>query len=84
MKKIYKIILTLWISTGIGISGYFYIYPNTYRIYPKSPIERFKEESFGIQYEIGKEFELYLLGTIVGTIMIGGIGYSIGKDKSVN
>ncbi len=81
MKKIYKFLITLWLSVGLGICGYFYIYPNQYRIYPKSRMEEFTEKSFGPQYKNGKEFQSYLLGTIVGVIFISGIGFSIGKNE---
>jgi hypothetical protein len=81
MKKIYKIILTLWISVGVGICGYFYIYPNEYRIYPKTKFEEMRERFDGPQYKKGKELEIYKLVTIVGIILISGIGFSIGKDN---
>jgi hypothetical protein len=81
MKKIYKILITLWLSVGLGICGYFYIYPNQYRIYSKSHMEKLKEKYYGPQYENGKEFQTYLFGTFVGVIFISGIGFSIGKNE---
>lgn len=81
MKKIYKILITLWLSVGVGICGYFYIYyPHKSRIYPISNMEKRIERNLGPQYKNGKEFQSFLLVTIVGVIFISGIGFSIGKN----
>lgn len=76
MKKIYQLILVLYLATGIAVSGYFYLYPYKHRIQ--------KETDFGIKYikyEEGNEFGVSVLATIVGSVLIGGIGIVMRKPK---
>jgi len=67
----YKLILVIWTALGVLLSGIFYISPPEeiywYDIEKKTPI-----------YEY---FEYTVLITIVGIILIWGIGYLISKNK---
>ncbi len=78
--KNYKKLLVIWIACGILVSGCFYIFP----VYTSTPIvastyrEKVEEEMNGPQYRIeyGKHFEVCVLITIVGAVLIGGLGYT--------
>ncbi len=81
MNKIYKILLVIWLAIGTAVSGYFFIFPVKYRHYPKSEMDYQREEYFGPQYNNGKEGEVSLLVTIVGTILIAGLGRTYNNSK---
>ena len=82
MKTIkYKFILVIWLALGIAISGYFYIFPTRYRDLPNSKMDRSYEEDFGPQYKDGKESEVAILVTLVGIVVIGGLGQVLEKNK---
>ncbi len=70
MKKIYQLILVLYLATGIAVSGYFYLYPNYYGTYKADFYggSRYVEEE-------GNEFGVSVLVTIVGCVLIGGLGF---------
>jgi uncharacterized membrane protein len=70
MKKLldYRILLVLWISIGISLAGYYFIYPPRIRLALGSK----DDDSY---------YQLALLVTIVGSILIGGIGYVVSKKK---
>lgn len=83
MKKYnYKKLLIIWIAVGVAVSGYFYIYPIKTRIIPHSDIERLHEENFGPSYSNGKHSQLAILITLVGSILIGGLGYFNQQNSS--
>lgn len=86
MKNIinYKSILVIWIAVGVGVSGYFYIYPVKHKVYRSGSIYERREEIFGAEYESGKESEVSLLITIVGSILIYGLGRTIFAIKNKN
>jgi hypothetical protein len=76
MKKIYQLILVFYLSIGISVSGYYFIYPNYY----KTGVRNFLEGREYI-YEKGNEFGVSVLATIVGSVLIGGIGLVMRKPK---
>ena len=78
MKKIYQLILVLYLATGIAVSGYFYLYPNYYKIKDKYQLF-YGDPTY--HYEEGKEFGVSVLATIVGSVLIGGIGFVMLKPK---
>jgi len=63
MKVNYKVLLVIWVAFGVAISGYRYIYPT----------------SEGRIYIDHQEHELPILITVVGAILIGGLGYILSK-----
>lgn len=72
MKK-WKLILTIWLSIGVGLSGYFFIDP---------PVETRYNDVYGfsrVKYNY-KVYKYVLLTTVVGTILIVGIGKSLKSD----
>lgn len=69
MKKIYQLIFIFYLAAGIAVSGYFFLYPNYYQ----------GDNSY--QYEEGNEFGVSVLVTLVGCVLIGGIGYVTKKEK---
>lgn len=75
-SKIYKKLLVIWIAIGLSVSGYFYIYPIEHRVLAVSRMDKSYEQSFGPRYEDGKHFEVSLLVTLVGSILIGGLGFA--------
>ncbi len=81
MNKYYKTLLVIWLALGTAVSGYFFIFPLKYRIYPKSKLDYTKEKYLGPQYNDGKEGEVSLLVTIVGTILIVGLGRTYNNSK---
>lgn len=69
MKKNYQLFLVLYLALGVAISGYFYLYPYYHRL------EKYTDfGQFYVKYEEGNEFGVSVLTTIVGVILIGGIG----------
>lgn len=86
MRKLYnyKILLVLWISLGVSVSGYFYIFPNRYEETSdfNSPGRRHYR---AITYSRdGKEQQVFTLITIVGAILIFGIGSNISSKKEIS
>ena len=85
--KDYRIILTIWIALGIGITGYFKIYPDVSSKRIKNPnrtngVYEFGEPDYITQTTTSfKKYELSLLTTIVGGVLIGGIGFFTSKKK---
>lgn len=80
--KNYKLILIIWISVGILVGGYLLI----------EPIEHYKERKITIisdsvtrttprTYYDGNEGSIILLVTLVGGILIGGIGFLKNKKQ---
>ena len=74
MKKAYQITLLLYVATGISIGGYYNIYPNLHKVIAKSRAEILVENFKGPQFKEGNEVKTTLLITIVGAILIVGIG----------
>ncbi len=75
--KNYKKLLVVWIAIGVFVSGIFLIFPKTgSRIIPETEIERGMESIAGPQYNNVTCFEFTLLVTVVGSILIGGLGYT--------
>lgn len=67
--KYYKHILVLWFTVGIGLTGFFYIYP-------EHVMER--QHTRHLQYVkriIYTKSKLSFLYTMVGSIIIGGFGF---------
>ena len=67
--------MVIWIAIGVAISGYYYINPKMYS-------KRVQTQMVGKYQTIkvkGKEFETSVLITLVGTILIGGLGYTLRK-----
>ena len=84
MKKLnYKSFLIIWIATGILISGYFYIYPIQYRVHQTGSDYEYWERRLGpsYSYEDGKEDKIAILITLVGAILISGLGHTLSKKK---
>lgn len=75
MKKGYQIFLLLYIVTGVSIGGYYSICPTLHRINANSRAEIMMEEFNGPQFKEGNEIKITVLVTIVGSILIGGIGF---------
>ena len=73
--KNWKIILTLWVALGVAVSGYFYIFPKTklVEIKPIRYINSNRDYVGGDEFET-KRFEVSILTTIVGSIIIFGVG----------
>jgi hypothetical protein len=76
MKKIFQLILVFYLVTGISVSGYFYLYPYYHKIENTNWFERGT-----YYYEEGNEFGVSVLATIVGSVLIGGIGIVMRKPK---
>lgn len=74
MKKTYQLILVFYLAIGIAVSGYFYLYP----YYHKIETTNWWEQG---TYEEGNEFGVSVLTTIVGSVLIGGIGIVMRKPK---
>lgn len=81
MNKNYKTLLVIWLALGTAVSGYFFIFPIKYRHYPKSKMDHTVEKYNGPQYDNGKEGEVSVLVTVVGTILIAGLGRTLNKSK---
>jgi hypothetical protein len=86
MKKVYQLILVFYLAAGIAVSGYFYLYPQYYKkinIVPAShkPGEYSFQSYTTYSYEEGNEFGVSVLATIVGSVLIGGIGFVMCKPK---
>ena len=75
MKKIsYKVVLVIWLAIGISVSGYFNIYPN----------KKKHTEFFGMDrgyYSVYDQRDLSILITLVGALLIGGLGYLSQKQN---
>jgi hypothetical protein len=69
-SKNYKIIFVLWVATGIAVSGGFFIYSRSHPVYTAD------YELTLAYYEKEKHFEVSCLITIVGAVLIGGLGYA--------
>ena len=63
-------------ATGIAVSGYFYLYPFYHKIERTNWFERGT-----YYYEEGNEFGVSVLATIVGSVLIGGVGIVMRKPK---
>jgi len=73
----YKIVLVLWLALGIGFSGYYFIHP------PKGEFRGgYVKGLFNEKISSEKYYQDYALATIVGTILIGGIGFLNSKKKN--
>jgi hypothetical protein len=75
MKKIYLKILAFYLAAGVALSGYFYYYPIYYKINRK--LEWFETTS----YEVGNEYNIVVLVTIVGCLLIIGLGITTKKNE---
>lgn len=75
--------MVLYLAAGIAVSGYFYLYPNYYKT--KSNEDNFSRLSLfrhpQYYYREGNEFGVSVLATIVGLVLIGGIGLVMRKPK---
>ena len=78
----YKAFLVIYLAVGIGVSGYFYIFPLKYRIYDSSRVSLLREEYLGPQYENGKEFEVSVLITVIGSVLIFGLGNTLLQNRN--
>ncbi len=75
--KNYKKLLVIWIAIGVFVAGIFLIFPKTGgRIVPTNEREERWERIDGPQYNNVTCFEFTLLVTVVGAILIGGLGYT--------
>jgi hypothetical protein len=75
MKKNYQKILAFYLAAGVALSGYFYFYPIYYKINRK--LEWYEKTS----YEVGNEYNIAVLVTIVGCLLIVGLGIKTKKDE---
>jgi len=67
-SKNYKKIFVLWVAIGIAVSGFFFIYYRSHPVY---------HADYSIAYyEKETHFEVSCLITIVGAVLIGGLGYA--------
>ena len=73
LKNNYKLILVLWCSVGISLSGYFYIFP---KVINNTNFRGYKPLEF--DYTNSK---IFLLVTIVGIVLIGGFGNLFANKK---
>lgn len=72
--KNYKKIFVLWVAIGMAISGYFFIFPIYHTVY--SIDDFFVSGQPPSSYsEKGQHFEVSILITMVGAVLIGGLGY---------
>ena len=77
MKKVnYKVILVLWLALGIGYGGY-------KQLHPERVIVRDWGEKITPRYDYGdsKVFKDIYLITLVGSILIGGLGYLLKRKN---
>ncbi len=74
--KIYRKLFVIWIAIGISVAGYFYICPVMYQVSPNSYTAKIEEITSGPKFEKGKHFEVAVLITLVGAVLIGGLGYT--------
>jgi len=82
--KNYKKLLVIWIACGILVSGWFYLFPvlHTERHstvdYPDLDPFGSGKAVYGIsEYRVkGKHYQVSVLVTVVGAILIGGLGYT--------
>ena len=72
----YRILLTIWLALGISFTGYFYINPTkrTYTNYSELDEILGLEPSYSTSVSY-KNSQTSGLVTIVGGLLIGGIGY---------
>lgn len=81
MKRLldYRILLIVWLAVGISFTGYFYINP-TKRTSNYRPFRHSDEmlKFIDISY---KNVQISGLVTLVGAILIGGIGYVLSKKS---
>jgi H+/gluconate symporter-like permease len=81
IMKNWKLILALWIALGVAVSGYFYIFPA--QIWRElSPIERTAQEYTGQTSYVDNpnQFKVSVLITLVGSIIIFGVGKYYKKE----
>ena len=81
--KNYKVLLALWLAIGISLAGYFYLFPakhftGEYKTYYIDD----RKTSTAPVYEDWKEPQVFTLVTIVGSILIFGIGSTVAKPKT--
>lgn len=86
MKKLldYRILLIVWLSIGLSVSGFFYINPTTHTYRESSLGWEVVEDVFGPTYTTTvsyKNFQISSLVTVVGCLLIGGIGYITSKKS---
>jgi hypothetical protein len=74
--RYYKHVLIIWVAIGIGLTGFFYIYPE------HVTVKRRTRHIEYIKIDIYTKSKLSLLYTVVGSIMIGGFGFIESKRKS--
>jgi len=68
----YKFLFKVWLTIGILISGYYYLF---------QPMIEYEGE-WGVGYRSNDNYyKVSLLITIVGLVLIGGIGYIRTKQK---
>lgn len=75
MRRIYLKILAFYLAAGIAVSGYLRLYP----IYHKIKIEHSWGDETG--YEIGNEQNVAVLITIIGCLLIVGLGIITKKNE---
>jgi hypothetical protein len=76
-SKIWRQLLVIWIAIGIGVSGYYYIFPKTHK-----KIEHYGKGFEWVERKVGPKVitivepmdKVSLLITIVGIILIAGFG----------
>lgn len=81
--KNWRIILTLWIGLGIATSGYFYLFPLTERTMIPAGTDLFGNYYSDHWADVKiktKRFEVSVLVTIVGSIIIFGFGKYYKKE----
>lgn len=83
--KNWKLILVLWIALGVAVSGYFYIFPTQIRTELElTPIERSVQAYTGqasYYYDDNtNQFKVSVLITLVGSIIIFGVGKYVKKE----
>jgi hypothetical protein len=79
MKANYLKVFIFWVALGIGVSGFLFIFSDFHY--------KTERESYGMTvYEDAtlkpEVFQIAVLITIVGAILIGGLGYAKSKESS--
>ncbi|MCM4171870.1 LPXTG cell wall anchor domain-containing protein [Arenibacter sp. TNZ] len=80
----YKKVLVIWLAIGILFGGYFLIEPVSEKIeegHSRSGDLFSTSVSVRVRYEDKKYGPKILLGTLVGAILIGGLGYFSSKKR---
>lgn len=78
--RYYKNILVLWVAIGIGLTGFFYIYPEHVKERKYFSTDRIR--SSVVKRNIYTNSKFSLLATVVGSIIIGGFGFIESNRKT--